>query len=417
MILGDSDRNRLLPFTAVKRSGWRELTAVQASEFVTGRKNPETATVSQLIEAYIEATAKGRHTGNYRTLAKSALNRFQRFSGGGETPLSELDESLLRSFAQSLRRSYRDGELAASTARTYFATVRACLEWGVEDGLLSENPAASERARGELPDDTTEPDRQFWSPDDVEALLSDLTNQIDQRLADEEPAAVRSLTRDRAMVSVLAFAGVRGAEIFDDTDDDRDGRQGLRWNRVDLDGSALKVLGKSQTWEWAQLPPQARDHLARHRQVQEPASDDWPVFQTGHAPSKHAAVRETLAARDWEREKIETLLDSAPIGTVLREHDIPPPAISIRGARTVLKRRCEDAEVAVNGEYLKPHGARRGLGDVLYRESAELAQSALRHASIRTTHEAYSHIDASETADTVGSVLDDALDGADSNEE
>ncbi len=69
------------------------------------------------------------------------------------------------------------------------------------------------------------------------------------------------------------------------------------------------------------------------------------------------------------------------------------------------------ADVQVDGEYLKPHGARRGLGDVLYRESAELAQSALRHRSIRTTHDAYSHIDAGETAEEVGSVLDEARDG------
>lgn len=81
--------------------------------------------------------------------------------------------------------------------------------------------------------------------------------------------------------------------------------------------------------------------------------------------------------------------------------------MSSRGARSLLGRLCEAAGVDVGGE---SHGARRGLGDVLYRESAELAQSALRHASVRTTHDVYAHIDATETADTVGSVLDDALD-------
>jgi integrase len=70
-----------------------------------------------------------------------------------------------------------------------------------------------------------------------------------------------------------------------------------------------------------------------------------------------------------------------------------------------MKRLCEQAEIDVEGGYLKPHGARRGLGDLLYRESAELAQSALRHESIRTTHDAYSHIDASETAEAVSDIL------------
>jgi hypothetical protein len=39
---------------------------------------------------------------------------------------------------------------------------------------------------------------------------------------------------------------------------------------------------------------------------------------------------------------------------------------------------------------------------------AELAQSALRHESIRTTYDAYSHIDASETAEAMSDVLSGA---------
>jgi len=75
-----------------------------------------------------------------------------------------------------------------------------------------------------------------------------------------------------------------------------------------------------------------------------------------------------------------------------------------------MERLCEEADVDVDGEYLKPHGARRGLGDLLYRESAELAQAALRHSSIETTHKSYSHIEASETAGRVDDILDQTED-------
>ena len=58
-------------------------------------------------------------------------------------------------------------------------------------------------------------------------------------------------------------------------------------------------------------------------------------------------------------------------------------------------------------DYLKPHGARRGLGHELYANGhTELAQSALQHASIETTHESYSDIKAAETAQQVDDVLE-----------
>lgn len=91
---------------------------------------------------------------------------------------------------------------------------------------------------------------------------------------------------------------------------------------------------------------------------------------------------------------------------MLREHEVIPPALSTNGARNLMKRLCEDADIAVDGDYLKPHGARRELGHELYANGhAELAQSALRHASIETTHESYSYIQAAETAQQVDDLL------------
>lgn len=72
-----------------------------------------------------------------------------------------------------------------------------------------------------------------------------------------------------------------------------------------------------------------------------------------------------------------------------------------------MQRLCEEADLEIDGEYLKPHGGRRGLGHELYSKGhAELAQTALRHSSIETTHEAYSDIQAKETAKKVDEILD-----------
>lgn len=56
----------------------------------------------------------------------------------------------------------------------------------------------------------------------------------------------------------------------------------------------------------------------------------------------------------------------------------------------------------------KPHGARRGLGDTLYREHGPgAAQRTLRHEDPQTTAKAYQHIDASDLAEDVSDVFED----------
>lgn len=100
-------------------------------------------------------------------------------------------------------------------------------------------------------------------------------------------------------------------------------------------------------------------------------------------------------------------LEDTEVNELIYEHEIEVSSISTAGARNLMQRLCEDAELDIDGEYLKPHGGRRGLGHELYSKGhAELAQTALRHSSIETTHEAYSDIQAKETATRVDEVLD-----------
>jgi len=64
--------------------------------------------------------------------------------------------------------------------------------------------------------------------------------------------------------------------------------------------------------------------------------------------------------------------------------------MSTSGARTLLKRLSKEAEVPdldlEDGEYLTLHGARRGVGEALFKEhGAQRAQRTLRHADPKTT--------------------------------
>ena len=99
--------------------------------------------------------------------------------------------------------------------------------------------------------------------------------------------------------------------------------------------------------------------------------------------------------------------------SLYRDHDLVPPALTTNGGRTVMRHVCGEAGIILDGEhdYLTPHGGRRGVGDVLYREDPVLAQTALRHRSIETTKDSYSYIEAGETANRAGDVF-----GADRNE-
>lgn len=91
---------------------------------------------------------------------------------------------------------------------------------------------------------------------------------------------------------------------------------------------------------------------------------------------------------------------------VYREYNIAPPALTIAGARTIMKRLCNGSGITIDGDYLKPHGARRGIGDEIYRKDRGLAQDFLRHRSLSTTKEAYSHIEAEERGQLVRDLLD-----------
>lgn len=344
---------------------------------------------------------KGIESGKYRANTEHVLTEFAQWLQQNQDidSLSELTPTDCRRYAQHLRERTRDENqtLSASSANTYYAYVRAFLGWCVRDGRINTNPAAQNMATEELPEDADRPARQFWKERDRNALLSFVDKRVDESFDEESDVSQRRAYRDRALVYLLALSGVRGAEVFNAPQDNR--RNGLRWSDVDLENGTLEVLGKSREYQYVALPERVCTALERHKRVATPPSNDLFVFPTEHAPSKYAAVRDQL-------DHAEQHLEDTDVDELIRTHEIVVPSISTAGARNLMQRLCAEAGLEIDGEYLKPHGGRRGLGHELYSKGhAELAQTALRHSSIETTHEAYSDIQATETAKRVDDVL------------
>ena len=365
--------------------------------------------IEDALEAFIRSKQKGTDSGNYQRNARSVINEWITWLADREEPIESFDQlqvSHMRQYARQSKKRVDKGDFAGSTANTYWNYIAAFLGWCVYEELVAENPARTRRAEEELPDKRPRSDRQqFWSRTDREALLTHLNERAHAAVDDRGLDAVKEL-RDRALATLLAYSGVRGAEILRDPNDKR--RSGIRWRDVDLDAGTLVVLGKNQTDEEAPLPPQARDSLERLYQALRPASDDWPVFSTLHRPTLSRTVRTRLADAGYDADEIEEVIDEHDWMTLYRTHELVPPTLTTNGGRTVMHRVCEEAEIDLDGEhdYLTLHGGRRGAGDVLYREDPVLAQTALRHRSIETTKDSYSYIEAGETATRAGDIFD-----------
>ncbi|MFC6768297.1 tyrosine-type recombinase/integrase [Natrinema soli] len=343
------------------------------------------------------AEKKGNYGSNLEYILKKWTDDW--LDGRDEETLADVTPLTMRHYASYLERRARgDTGIAESTARTYYNYVSALLSWAVKVEYLPENPAEKERAKGPLPSATTSSsDQQFWTPEQRQAI----TDYVDERARaaiDTDGTAAFEEVRDRALVYVLAYTGVRGAEVLADRRVDR--RNGLRWSDVDFENGIIEVFGKSQDREEVGLTGQTIGPLQRLRTLVDPPAESWPVFPSRHPPSLY--------------DRIDTSEHDRPDGNPLAfvfEHEIEPPSMSTSGTRTLLKRLSKEAKVpgldVDDGEYLTLHGARRGVGETLYKEhGAQRAQRTLRHADPKTTSEMYSHIEASELGEDNTSVFE-----------
>ena len=359
---------------------------------MTGTEPPGSTDETDL-DAAIDARVASLDSGNYRANNRVVLDTFAEFleDHRSVTELDDIEVIDCRRYAQHLRERVHDEDDTLSSASAhangpYFTIVRAFLGWCVDDERIDANPARPNRVTEALPEHHGDHDRQFWSAETREALLEFVDERAYATLEESADDRERAF-RDRAIVTMLALTGARGAELFADPRDEH--RNGLRWEDVDLERGIAVVFGKTRERQPIPLTDRVVESLERYRTVLDPADENWPVFPTRHHASLATATKQGLDAQGWDAEEIETTLDESTSIEVLRNHGIAPPALSKNGARSLMKRVCDAADLDIDGEYLKPHGGRRGLGSDLYAQDAELAQELLRHESIETTHESY----------------------------
>jgi len=372
----------------------------------TGRIRSSTS-LDDALSAFVSHVAKGdsgRHRNEVDRVVGDFVERAQRRGAG---TVDDLGQRQLEQYADHLaRRAWAreedpDAGITGRTAHQYYALVRSFCTFLVDREALESNPAASAVPEDALPDPSVgvrdDDSQQFWSAETREAIVRWVDWRAEDALDHGWLEADRA-TRDRALVATLAYSGARGAELFRDPQNER--RRGLRWCDVNLEDGVLRVYGKNQEWQRSPLLNPGVEWLRAHRRRQDPPSDDWPVFPTAHLPSLYDVVREA--------DGVDAELTKETVWSLLREHDLTPPALSTAGARALLKRLSAESGITQDGEPLLPHGARRGLGDELYNTSAELAQEVLRHQSIETTHASYRDEDMGRLREAAEDALGDS---------
>lgn len=331
------------------------------------------------LETAIQTRVGDIESAKYATTTKSALNRFANWARANhdiEHP-ADITAKVLREYSRMLKDAVADENHPIntnSTAEQNYALVSAFLSWCVREELIDSNPATLSKSKEPLPESDEESNRQFWSERERKAICATTDQLVDDTLADEYTELEKAkVFRDRALVYTLAFTGCRGSELAAVPNDPK--RNGLRWSSVDLDEGIAWVYGKNRTRQETVIFEPAIAPLQRWKQVLEPEST-WPLFPTMHLPSLYNQLPADVSATP------------ATVWDLLYEHECEPPPITVSGVRRLLARLCDESQYTFE-ETLKPHGARRGLGDTLYSEQAELAQEALRHQDIKTTHKAY----------------------------
>jgi len=390
---------------------------------VTDQRPDAAATpIADVVEDYLTDQGKGPDgkSGTYRRDATRELDRFLNFLEdedlSSNMTFAELDVRDLRGYARYLRKQ----GWADSTVRNYYSHISAFCGWATREGYLARNIAQRTRAKEPLPEDTgrKSDEQQAWSSEQRQQVLS----FVDERAHDaidtvrEDRHGAVKACRDRALVYLLCYSGVRGAEVLAQSSDGRRGRDGLRWGDVTLEDNSIQVFAKKQKWDDRALPDPAKSAVKQLRKALDPPSEEWPVFPTlSHATlaktfSQELTERgyEPVESEDIRTEKV-TNGDLSMIELCI-EFDVQPPALTTHGGREVLKRLTADAGVELDDdshEYLAPHGARRGVGEALVRKYGHAEAARVLDNSEQIVREHYSHIEAGELADRVTSAFEE----------
>jgi integrase len=300
--------------------------------------------------------------------------------------------------------------------------------WCVNEGYLEAHYARRASATAPLPeDDSRKPgDQQAWTSEQRHALTRHVDEQARNAIEafttlpegtdplDKQRARYEALkaARDRALVFVLAYTAVRVGELLRDPNDPR--RRGVRWDEISLGDGSIEVYRKKKQWDAASLPDPVISPLRSYRKLMDPPTDRWPVFPTFDQRTLATLVRNELADRGERSDAIDERSDeyARDLLLVLEEY-IRPESLTTDGARSIMQRLTDDADINVNHSkhaYLAPHGGRRGMGEVLVRSFGYTVAARYLDNSEEMVRERYSHIEAAELGDVATEALE-AFDG------
>jgi integrase len=381
------------------------LCSAQAMEPTDSDVSPPFRTETRFEQAqadFLLDKSKAGESGSYRRNLQREINRFREwFETKYETDVvfDAFDATVFRQYARHLcRQGWTDG-----TVITYYGQLSAFIGWCEREGYLETHHAQATKATEPLPDDDgrRSGDQQAWGSSQRQQIISHVDESAQEAVDAVEDGeglwqAVQAL-RNRALVSFLCYTGIRAGEFLARSDDAR--RNGVTWDDLDLDDGRVTVLSKKQVWDDRSLPNQTIHPLKMLKQVMQP-EDDWPVFVTLSFGDLFPPVREAMSESGLQESDIDEILDTDSVWRMYNEYDLTPSPLQTNGARAIMKRLTEAAGIEVGqGEYLQPHGGRRGAGEVMVRTNGYAAAARLLDNTEEMVRERYSHIEAGELAD------------------
>ena len=131
-----------------------------------------------------------------------------------------------------------------------------------------------------------------------------------------------------------------------------------------------------------------------------PPTEQWPAFPTFDQRTLAESVQEELADREEQPTTIDERREeyARDLLMMLNEY-IRPPSITTDGARSILQRFSQEAEVDVDHpkhDCLAPHDSHRGMREVLVRAFGYTVAARYLSNSEEMVRERHSHIEAGE---------------------
>jgi hypothetical protein len=182
----------------------------------------------------------------------------------------------------------------------------------------------------------------------------------------------------------------------------------------------VTVFAKKQRLDDRSLPEPVIYPLRAYRKALDEPGGSWPVFPSFHRPTLAQCITDVLTSHGYTDAKIKEIRADRSQIEVCIECDIVPPSMTTGAGRYVLEQLCERAGIELDDshDYLMPHGARRGAGEVLVRTSGHAAAARALDNSEEVVREHYSHIEAGELAEEMTSAFKEAdQQGGSSNEQ